>query len=154
MGSCILHEDHSTPSVAATLDKVGSCDEKVGRTGIRPLFEHLMFWAPRMLLWCSTGARSAGGTTTDRTTETARLYEVVPSNALPLALGSTLPDGSATDDAFEARSATDVWRRRRRCDTVPYEAEEVICGAISERTPYSLSLLAQGRSDAAFAGIT
>ena len=40
----ILHEDHSTPTVAVnTWYHVGSGDEKPGRTGFAHLFEHIMF---------------------------------------------------------------------------------------------------------------
>ena len=40
----ILHEDHSTPITAVTvLYKVGSKNEKEGRTGFAHFFEHLMF---------------------------------------------------------------------------------------------------------------
>ena len=40
----ILHEDHSTPIVVVnTWYKVGSGDEKPGRTGFAHLFEHVMF---------------------------------------------------------------------------------------------------------------
>ena len=40
----ILHEDHSTPMVVVnTWYKVGSADEKPGRTGFAHLFEHIMF---------------------------------------------------------------------------------------------------------------
>lgn len=44
----ILHEDHSTPIVAVnTWYKVGSADEKPGRTGFAHLFEHVMFMGSR-----------------------------------------------------------------------------------------------------------
>ena len=40
----ILHEDHKTTLVAVNvLYKVGSKDEKTGRTGFAHLFEHMMF---------------------------------------------------------------------------------------------------------------
>ena len=40
----ILHEDHTTPVVGVNLwYKVGSKNEKAGRTGFAHLFEHLMF---------------------------------------------------------------------------------------------------------------
>ena len=40
----ILHEDHKTPLVAVNvLYKVGSKDDKPGRTGLAHLFEHMMF---------------------------------------------------------------------------------------------------------------
>src|SRR5690606_26354601 len=40
----ILHADHSVPLVAVTpCYKVGSADEKTGRTGFGHLFEHILF---------------------------------------------------------------------------------------------------------------
>ena len=40
----LLHEDHKTPVAAVDLYyKVGSKDEKVGKTGFAHLFEHMMF---------------------------------------------------------------------------------------------------------------
>src|SRR5690349_4347507 len=40
----ILHEDHTTPVVGVNLwYRVGSMNEKAGRTGFAHLFEHLMF---------------------------------------------------------------------------------------------------------------
>ena len=43
----ILHEDHSTPIVTVnTWYKVGSGDEKTGRTGFAHLFEHIMTATP------------------------------------------------------------------------------------------------------------
>src|SRR3954462_10962254 len=40
----VVHEDHSTPIVSvSTLRRVGSADEKPGRTGFAHLYEHLMF---------------------------------------------------------------------------------------------------------------
>ncbi len=80
----ILHEDHTTPVVGVNLwYKVGSKDEKPGRTGFAHLFEHLMFqgsqhhddeyFGPLEKL----GAEINGSTSTDRT----NYYEAVPSNA-------------------------------------------------------------------------
>src|SRR4051794_21896253 len=40
----LLHEDHTTPVVGVNLwYRVGSQDEKPGKTGFAHLFEHLMF---------------------------------------------------------------------------------------------------------------
>src|SRR5687768_13473589 len=40
----ILHEDHSVPYAAvAIMYKVGSADERPGRSGFAHLFEHVMF---------------------------------------------------------------------------------------------------------------
>ena len=80
----ILHEDHTTPVVGVNLwYKVGSKNEKPGRTGFAHLFEHLMFqgsqhhddeyFGPLEKL----GAEINGSTSTDRT----NYYETVPSNA-------------------------------------------------------------------------
>jgi hypothetical protein len=42
--SVVLHEDHNAPKVAlSVVYKVGSKDEKPGKTGLAHLFEHLMF---------------------------------------------------------------------------------------------------------------
>src|SRR3954447_1110334 len=87
--SVILHEDHTTPTVGVNLwYKVGSKNEKVGRTGFAHLFEHLMFqgsqhhddeyFGPLEKL----GAQINGSTSQDHT----EYHETVPSNALELAL--------------------------------------------------------------------
>ena len=86
----ILHEDHSTPIVVVnTWYKVGSGDEKTGRTGFAHLFEHVMFMDSQNVpvgqfdKWLeAAGANNNGSTTGDRT----NYYESMPSNALPLAL--------------------------------------------------------------------
>jgi zinc protease len=86
----ILHEDHSTPIVTVnTWYKVGSGDEKVGRTGFAHLFEHIMFMGSEHVPTGmfdkeleAAGADNNGSTTEDRT----NYYENLPSNALPLAL--------------------------------------------------------------------
>jgi zinc protease len=86
----ILHEDHSTPTVAVnTWYHVGSGYEKPGRTGFAHLFEHLMFMGSGNvatgdfdLLLESVGGNNNGSTSTDRT----NYFEDIPSNALELAL--------------------------------------------------------------------
>ena len=85
----ILHEDHTTPFVGVNLwYKVGSKDEKTGRTGFAHLFEHLMFqgsehhdseyFGPLEKL----GAQINGSTSNDRT----NYYEALPTNGLETAL--------------------------------------------------------------------
>src|SRR5436305_5337109 len=87
--SVILHEDHTTPFVGVNLwYKVGSKDEKPGRTGFAHLFEHLMFqgsknhdseyFGPLEKL----GAQINGSTNTDRT----NYFEALPTNGLETAL--------------------------------------------------------------------
>jgi zinc protease len=86
----ILHEDRSVPKVAVNVwYHVGSSHEKPGRTGFAHLFEHLMFEGSGHVkegefdtLLEAAGGINNGSTTEDRT----NYYEIVPSNALDLAL--------------------------------------------------------------------
>ena len=144
----ILHEDHSTPIVAVdTWYHVGSGDEQLGRTGFAHLFEHIMFMGSQHVpvgafdqMLEAAGGDNNGSTTEDRT----NYYEVVPSNALPLALwldsdrmGFLLP----TMDLAKVNLQRDVVKneRRQRVDNVPYgRADETILGALYPKShPYS-----------------
>ncbi|MGH7460155.1 MAG: M16 family metallopeptidase [Longimicrobiales bacterium] len=86
----IVHEDHSVPIVAVNLwYRVGSKDERKGRTGLAHLFEHLMFEGSANVpagqfdeLLESAGGVNNGSTATDRT----NYWETVPAEALELAL--------------------------------------------------------------------
>ena len=85
----IVHEDHHAPLVAVSLwYHTGSKNERVGRTGLAHLFEHLMFEGgahqPRGFFepLQEAGAALNGSTSTDRT----NYWEVVPKEALRLAL--------------------------------------------------------------------
>jgi zinc protease len=86
----IVHEDHSVPIAAVNLwYRVGSKDERPGRTGFAHLFEHLMFEGSAQVaagqfdeLLESVGGVNNGSTATDRT----NYWETVPSGALELAL--------------------------------------------------------------------
>jgi zinc protease len=136
----ILHEDHSTPIVVAnTWYKVGSADEKPGRTGFAHLFEHIMFMGSENVpvgqfdKWLeAAGANNNGSTTEDRT----NYYESMPSNALPLALwldadrmGRLLP----VMDQAKLDLQRDVVKneRRQRVDNAPYgKAFETIAAAL------------------------
>ncbi len=144
----ILHEDHSTPIVAVdTWYHVGSGDEQLGRTGFAHLFEHIMFMGSQHVpvgafdqLLEAAGGDNNGSTTEDRT----NYYEVVPSNALPLALwldsdrmGFLIP----TMDLAKVNLQRDVVKneRRQRVDNVPYgRADETILAALYPKShPYS-----------------
>ncbi|MEX2110401.1 MAG: pitrilysin family protein [Gemmatimonadaceae bacterium] len=144
----ILHEDHSTPIVAVnTWYHVGSGDEQIGRTGFAHLFEHIMFMGSQNVpvgmfdKWLeAAGADNNGSTTEDRT----NYYEVLPSNALELALwldadrmGWLLP----TMDLPKLDLQRDVVKNERRqsYDNVPYgRADETILAALYPKThPYS-----------------
>ncbi|HEU4748431.1 MAG TPA: pitrilysin family protein [Gemmatimonadaceae bacterium] len=144
----ILHEDHSTPIVAVnTWYHVGSGDEQPGRTGFAHLFEHIMFMGSQNVpvgmfdQWLeAAGADNNGSTTEDRT----NYYEVLPANALELALwldadrmGWLLP----TMDLPKVDLQRDVVKNERRqgVDNVPYgRADETILAALYPKGhPYS-----------------
>jgi zinc protease len=86
----ILHEDHSLPVITVnTWYRVGSGDEKPGRTGFAHLFEHIMFMGSQHVatgefdrLLEAAGADNNGSTSEDRT----NYFEDGPANALPLML--------------------------------------------------------------------
>ncbi len=86
----ILHEDHTVPMVAVDVwFRVGSAREKPGRTGLAHLFEHILFEGSSHVktgefdtLLEGVGGDNNGSTNNDRT----NYYEVLPSNALDLAL--------------------------------------------------------------------
>jgi zinc protease len=144
----ILHQDRSVPLVAVQVFyKVGSGDEQKNRTGFAHLFEHVMFMGSANVpvgafdQWLeAAGGNNNGTTNTDRTT----YYEILPSNALPLALwleadrmGNLLP----TLDQAKLDLQRDVVKneRRERTDNRPYgRANETIMAALyPEGHPYS-----------------
>jgi zinc protease len=148
----ILHEDHSTPVVTVnTWYKVGSGDEKAGRTGFAHLFEHVMFMGSQNVptgmfdkALEAAGADNNGSTTEDRT----NYYENLPSNALALALwldadrmGFLLP----TMDKAKLDLQREVVKNERRegVDNVPYgRADETILAALYPKGhPYSWSVI-------------
>ena len=148
----ILHEDHSTPIVTVyTWYKVGSGDEKPGRTGFAHLFEHIMFMGSQNVpvglfdqALEAAGADNNGSTTEDRTD----YYENLPSNALALALwldadrmGFLLP----TMDKSKLDLQREVVKNERRqgVDNVPYgRADETILAALYPKGhPYSWSVI-------------
>ena len=135
----ILHEDHKTPVVSVNvLYKVGSKDEKPGRTGFAHLFEHMMFQGSKnhdadyFLPLEKLGAQLNGSTAEDQTV----YYETVPSNALELALwleadrmGFLLP--AMTQQKLDNQRDVVKNERRQSVDNVPYgQAEEVLLEAL------------------------
>ena len=86
----LISEDHYAPVYAiAVAYKVGSKDERPGRTGFAHLFEHMMFKGSENVgmgeldfLIFTNGGNSNGTTNTDRTS----YFEVLPRNQLSLGL--------------------------------------------------------------------
>ena len=147
----LLHEDHKTPVVAVNLCyKVGSKDEKPGRTGFAHLFEHMMFQGSMhhdrdfFMPLEKLGADLNGTTGEDDTI----YYETVPSNALELALwleadrmGFLLP--SMTQERLDNQRNVVKNERRESVDNVPYgQAEEVRLKALYPANhPYHHSVI-------------
>ncbi len=144
----IMHVDRSVPVVVVnSWYKVGSGDEKVGRTGFAHLFEHVMFMGSQNVPvgkfdeWLeAAGVNNNGSTSFDRT----NYYETGPSNALPLMLwldadrmGWLLP----TMDLPKLDLQRDVVKNERRqsIDNVPYgRSLEVVLEALFPKGhPYS-----------------
>jgi zinc protease len=147
----IMLEDHSTPVVGVNLwYKVGSKNEKTGRTGFAHLFEHLMFqgsehhdkeyFGPIEKL----GAQINGSTNTDRT----NYFETLPSNALELALwlesdrmGFLLP--ALTQQKLDNQRDVVKNERRQRVDNVPYgqSMEKMLAAMYPPDHPYHHSVI-------------
>jgi len=124
----LLHEDRDCPIVAVNIwYHVGSKNERPGHTGFAHLFEHLMFegsehhdrgyFQPLQ----GAGATLNGSTNADRT----NYWEVVPSNALELALwmesdrmGHLLP--ALTDAKFSNQRDVVLNERRQNYENRPY----------------------------------
>ena len=135
----VLHEDHKTPVVAVNLwYRVGSKDEKPGRTGFAHLFEHMMFQGSKhhdsdyFIPLEKLGADLNGTTGEDDTI----YYETVPSNALELALwleadrmGFLLP--AMTQQRLDNQRDVVKNERRESVDNAPYgQAEEALLKAL------------------------
>jgi zinc protease len=86
----ILHEDHSVPVASVNVwHKVGSADEKPGRTGFAHLFEHLMFEGSGHVKEgdFDNFLEAAGGSNNASTSNDVTDYYIdIPSNAIDLAL--------------------------------------------------------------------
>jgi zinc protease len=124
----IVHEDHQLPMVAVNIwYRVGSKNERPGRTGFAHLFEHLMFegsehhdhgFFPPLQ---RAGGLLNGSTNADRT----NYWEVVPTGALDLALwmesdrmGYLLP--ALTDQKFNNQRDVVLNERRQNYENRPY----------------------------------
>jgi zinc protease len=124
----LVHEDRRVPIVSVNLwYHVGSKNERPGRTGFAHLFEHLMFegsahhdrgfFAPLQ----QAGGSLNGSTNADRT----NYWEVVPTNALELALwmesdrmGYLLP--ALTSAKFQNQRDVVLNERRQNYENRPY----------------------------------
>jgi predicted Zn-dependent peptidase len=123
----IISEDHYAPVYAiAVAYKVGSKDERRGRTGFAHLFEHMMFKGSENVgtgeldfLIYTNGGNSNGTTNTDRTS----YYEVLPKNQLDLGLfleADRMHGLIITKDNLENQRQAVKEERRLNGDNVAY----------------------------------
>ena len=144
----IVHEDHSVPRVATNIwYRVGSGDEKVGRTGFAHLFEHLMFMGSENAPYPTFdklvepfGMGANGSTTEDRT----NYIQDGAANALETVMwleadrmGWFLP----TMDSAKVNSQRDIVKNERRqsYENQPYgKAADILPPALYPKGhPYS-----------------
>jgi predicted Zn-dependent peptidase len=123
----IMMKNHRTPIVAVDLwYKVGSKNEKPGKSGFAHLFEHMMFEgsenvgkAEHMRMINDVGGMVNGSTTQDRT----NYWEIVPANQLELALwleADRMRSLRITQENFENQRSTVKEERRLRIDNQAY----------------------------------
>jgi zinc protease len=125
----ILHKDANLPLIAVNIwYKVGSANEKKGKTGMAHLFEHMMFQGsenvPKEMHFRhiqEAGGSLNGSTGFDRT----NYYEKLPSNFLELALwlesdrmGFLLP--ALTQEKLNNQKDVVINERLERYDNQPY----------------------------------
>jgi zinc protease len=144
----ILHHDSSLPLVAVNIwYRVGSSNEKKGKTGIAHLFEHMMFQGsanvPKEIHFRyiqEAGGTLNGSTSFDRT----NYFEKVPSNFLDLALwlesdrmGFLLP--ALTQEKLANQIGVVSNERLERYDNQPYGLawETLISNLYPNGHPYS-----------------
>lgn len=123
----ILHEDHTTPIVAVTMMyKVGSKNEKVGRTGFAHFFEHLMFEGTENIdrHQYDKFVEGAGGTLNANTSHDRTFYyELLPSNQLELGLwleSERLLHAKVENIGIETQREVVKEEKRQRMDNQPY----------------------------------
>lgn len=148
----ILHQNNELPLTAVNIwYKVGSANERKGKTGLAHLFEHMMFQGsenvPKEMHFRhiqESGGSLNGSTSFDRT----NFYEKVPSNFLELALwlesdrmGYFLP--ALTQEKLQNQIDVVSNERLERYDNQPYGLawEIVLSNLYPNEHPYNWSTI-------------
>jgi len=132
----LIVEDHAVPVVTLySFFRVGSRNERSGRTGISHLFEHLMFngakrFGPGEF---DRALESRGGAGNAFTSEDVTgYYEVFPPDALPLVVDlevDRLTGLTLTEDSLRSEREVVKEERRGRIDDDPMGALQELLGA-------------------------
>jgi len=145
----IIAEDHYAPLYAIALSyKVGSRDERQGRTGFAHLFEHMMFKGSENVgagehfyLIFTKGGSMNGTTDTDRTL----YYEILPKNQLDLGLfleADRMRSLAVTKDNLENQRQAVKEERRLSVDNRPYgPASEKVDELVYDNFAYHHSVI-------------
>jgi len=123
----IISEDHNAPVFGIAVSyKVGSRDERQGRTGFAHLFEHMMFKGSdnvgpgeHFYLIFTKGGNMNGTTSNDRTV----YFEILPKNQLDLALfleADRMRSLKITQENLENQRQAVKEERRLGIDNQPY----------------------------------
>ena len=145
----IISEDHYAPMYAIVVSyKVGSRDERQGRTGFAHLFEHMMFQGSENIakgeldfLTFTTGGSSNGTTDNERTL----YYEVFPKNQLDLGLymeADRMRGLNINQENLENQRQAVKEERRLRVDNQPYgKSEEKLDEMLYDNFAYHHSVI-------------
>jgi len=150
----VLHEDKSDPIVSVAIYyHVGSSRESEGKTGFAHLFEHMMFQRSENVgedqffrNIQGAGGSLNGSTNQDRT----NYYEVVPKNALELALWMESDrmgylENTVTQSAFINQQNVVQNEKRQSYDNAPYgfTNEVILKNLYPKGHPYSWTVIGE-----------
>jgi len=145
----IISEDHSAPVYSISVHyKVGSKDERKGRTGFAHLFEHMMFKGSEnvgpgehFMLIFSNGGTMNGTTNKDRTL----YFETLPSNQLDLGIyleADRMKSLEITKENLDNQRNAVQEERRLGVDNQPYgRTFEVISELAYDNDAYAHSVI-------------
>jgi zinc protease len=145
----IISEDHDTPIYAIAVSyKVGSRDERAGRTGFAHLFEHMMFKGSENVgpgehfyLVFTKGGSMNGTTNNDRTL----YFEIMPKNQLDLGLfleADRMRSLNVTKENLDNQRQAVKEERRLGVDNQPYgQAFEKIDDLVYDNFAYKHSVI-------------
>jgi zinc protease len=150
----VLHEDHSDPIASVAIYyHVGSSRETEGKTGFAHLFEHMMFQKSENVgedqLFKNiqrAGGQLNGSTSQDRT----NYYEVVPKNALEMALWMESDrmgylENTVTKKALVNQQNVVQNEKRQSVDNAPYGFNQglILKNLYPKGHPYSWTVIGE-----------
>ena len=145
----IISEDHFAPVYAIAISyKVGSRDERPGRTGFAHLFEHMMFKGSENVgpgehfyTIFTKGGNMQGTTNNDRTL----YYEILPKNQVDLGLyleADRMRSLVITKENLDNQRQAVKEERRLGLDGQPYgQTPEIVDDLVYDNFPYKHSVI-------------